>query len=204
MKSIEELKSWFEDDKLYVGEYVKHKIDQLDEPETLSQEWIDENKEFYRRAGRGEVEHIEYIRVDKLQKLLVPKQEKVKISQYVADFIEYQKGTMSLYDVVAQAVHMNWSDDRINGFIRKYLEIFVRAWRHGYEIEEEPKYYILLPDMKTNWRYVSLRKNYDGLTTHYTDTTDDIYAFTEKEIKGFEKGDVWFEHFAKPVEEVDE
>ena len=34
MKNIEELKSWFEDDKLYVGEYVKYKIDQLDEPDT--------------------------------------------------------------------------------------------------------------------------------------------------------------------------
>lgn len=38
VKDIEELKSWFEDDKLYVGEYVKHKINQLDEPEILSTE----------------------------------------------------------------------------------------------------------------------------------------------------------------------
>ena len=33
MKDKEELKSWFEDDKLYVGEYVKHKINRLDELE---------------------------------------------------------------------------------------------------------------------------------------------------------------------------
>ena len=33
MKNKEELKSWFEDDKLYVGEYVKHKINKLDELE---------------------------------------------------------------------------------------------------------------------------------------------------------------------------
>ena len=35
VKDIEELKSWFEDDKLYVGEYVKHKINRLDEPEKV-------------------------------------------------------------------------------------------------------------------------------------------------------------------------
>lgn len=36
MKNKEELKSCFEGDELYLGEYVKNKIDQLDEPETLS------------------------------------------------------------------------------------------------------------------------------------------------------------------------
>src|SRR5699024_5440008 len=44
VKNIEELKSWFEDDKLYVGEYVKHKINQLDEPEVLSSDWIKDNQ----------------------------------------------------------------------------------------------------------------------------------------------------------------
>ena len=54
MKNKAELKSWFEDDQLYSGKYVKHKIDQLDEPEVLSQElpvipkfvaeWIEEVK----------------------------------------------------------------------------------------------------------------------------------------------------------------
>ena len=38
VKNKAELKSWFEDDQLYSGKYVKHKIDQLDEPEVLSQE----------------------------------------------------------------------------------------------------------------------------------------------------------------------
>ena len=58
MKDIEELKSWFEDDKLYVGEYVKHKINQLDEPEVLSHElpvvptWFDEWwKDVYKGEG---------------------------------------------------------------------------------------------------------------------------------------------------------
>ena len=53
VKDIEELKSWFEDDKLYVGEYVKHKINQLDESivpkqgelETKIQELIESYKQ---------------------------------------------------------------------------------------------------------------------------------------------------------------
>src|SRR5699024_3688802 len=73
VKNIEELKSWFEDDKLYVGEYVKHKIDQLDEPEVLSQEWLDENKSSWTKLKIDGY----YIPVEKLQNLLVPKQEEV-------------------------------------------------------------------------------------------------------------------------------
>ena len=52
VKDIEELKSWFEDYEMYVGEYVKHKINQLDEPEVTREqvvEWI-ENNEFYCHA----------------------------------------------------------------------------------------------------------------------------------------------------------
>src|SRR5699024_2684783 len=74
VKNIEELKSWFEDEKLYVGEYVKHKINQLDEPEVLSQKWIDDNKEMYLINDTSENAVPAY----KLQNLLVPKQIKPK------------------------------------------------------------------------------------------------------------------------------
>src|SRR5699024_7286520 len=74
VKNIEELKSWFEDEKLYVGEYVKHKINQLDEPEVLSQEWLDENKSSWTKLQIDGY----YIPVEKLQHLLMPKQIKPK------------------------------------------------------------------------------------------------------------------------------
>ena len=70
MKNKAELKSWFEDDKLYVGEYVKHKIDKLDEPEVLSLEFIDKYKVDYDNWMPA-------VPIVHLQNLLVPKQEEV-------------------------------------------------------------------------------------------------------------------------------
>lgn len=81
MKNKAELKSWFEDDKLYVGEYVKHKINQLDKPETLSQGWIDEHKVDYHNW-------IPAVPIDYLQNLLVPKQGEIthkQVEKYLLD-----------------------------------------------------------------------------------------------------------------------
>lgn len=50
--------------------YVLNIIDQLDEPEVLSLEWIDENKKY---GGVHDIGY--YIPLEKLQNLLVPKQE---------------------------------------------------------------------------------------------------------------------------------
>ena len=76
MKGIEELKSWFEEDKLYASEYLKHIINQLDEPEVLSQEFINEKAvEVYADIADAEV-HVVF-RMRDLQNLLVPKQEEV-------------------------------------------------------------------------------------------------------------------------------
>ena len=48
-------------------------IDQLDEPETLSEEWLDENKSSWMKMKVDG----HYIPVEKLQNLLVPKQKEV-------------------------------------------------------------------------------------------------------------------------------
>src|SRR5699024_1758758 len=95
VKNIEELKSWFEDEKLYVGEYVKHKINQLDEPEVLSQKWISENVEyayFDMLDGSGRLSSATaIIKPENLQNLLVSKQELPVIPKFVAEWIESRK-----------------------------------------------------------------------------------------------------------------
>lgn len=127
---------------------VLYRINQLDEPETLSQEWIDENKEFYRRAGRGEVEYIGYIRVDKLENLLVAKQEKVKIPQFVADWHKQNKH----YTLSAKIKSIiDWEDERVIDWYEncegKYPNSSANAQETialmdivGYEIEKPKKY----------------------------------------------------------------
>src|SRR5699024_10241948 len=103
VKNIEELKSWFEDEKSYVGEYVKHKINQLDEPEVLSQKWISENVEyayFDMLDGSGRLSSATaIIKPENLQNLLVSKQELPVIPKFVAEWIESRKNNYP-FDVI--------------------------------------------------------------------------------------------------------
>lgn len=119
VKDIEEFKSWFEDDELYVGEYVKRKIDQLDEPEVLSQEWIDEYKAYAREYNIGH-----YIQVEHLQNLLVPKQE--ELESKIKVLIEAYKQEDGAYS--------NPENGWISGFVEDLENL----------VEKEPLYYALI------------------------------------------------------------
>lgn len=95
MKDIEwlknEVKSLFDEAyesgkmEYYESEESIHRInsliDQLDEPETLSQEWLDENK-VARINDLRKMTTSDVVPVEKLKNLLVPKQDKPVISQY--------------------------------------------------------------------------------------------------------------------------
>lgn len=81
MKNIEWLKNEVlnqnlinKDGYIYAGNLTRL-LNQLDEPEVLSQEWIDENKTSIDRKLDGTP--IYKVREELLQNLLVPKQEKV-------------------------------------------------------------------------------------------------------------------------------
>ena len=94
--------------------------------ETLSQEWLDENKSSWTKLKIDGY----YIPVEKLQNLLVPKQEKVEIKQSIAESMErYKEQGYTLKNFL---VHANSEE---------HEKTFARAWLDGYEIEQEPKYY---------------------------------------------------------------
>ena len=79
VKNIEELKSWFEDEKLYVGEYVKHKINQLDEPEV---------KQLYEKISELESYNDELIRDNNQLRNEIDNQE-VLSREWISENVEY-------------------------------------------------------------------------------------------------------------------
>ena len=176
VKDIEELKSWFEDDKLYVGEYVKHKINQLDEPEVLSWEWIHENKEMYLINDTSENAVPDY----KLQNLLVPKQGELETK--IHELIESYKQEEDAYS--------NPENGWISGFIEDLKNL----------VEKEQKYYV---DLDTA-AYVAKWNGNDQVDI-YTDgiSGSDEFEFhlTEQEIKDYDER---FWPFAVKVEEMEE
>ena len=79
---------------------IKQKINQLDEPEVLSEDWIEEHH--YIRMDPDNP----FVYVKDLQNLLVPKQELPVIPKFVADWIESRKNNYPS-DVIGVYLRMN-------------------------------------------------------------------------------------------------
>ena len=122
----------------FINEFIAD-VNQLDELEALSQEWIDKNVVYVR--GLGDI--FEAVAVESL---LVPKKELPVIPKYVAEYLEYAKKHGSLIKVMELAsisgggITMKKEYD----WISENSETFARAWLDGYKVEEEPLYHALI------------------------------------------------------------
>ena len=159
VKDIEELKSWFEDDKLYVGEYAKHKINQLDEPEVLSQEWIDKHEYV------GMDPNSAFVYVKDLQNLIVPKQEEFETK--IQELIESYK---------QEDAYSNPENGWISGFIEDLKNL----------VEKEQKYYV---DLDTAAYVAKWNGNdqVDIYTDGISGSDEFEFHLTEQEIKDYDE-----------------
>ncbi|EFS0529549.1 DUF1642 domain-containing protein [Listeria monocytogenes] len=116
----------------------------------------------------------------------VSKVELVKVPQFAADWIEYcekyywelSKALRPTYeDNCMPKEVMDWFED-----CRENQELFARAWLDGYEVEQEPLYYIKVID--SYFGYINLNLKTGAYTTS---TNEELVGFktkfTEKEIK---------------------
>lgn len=109
--------------------YVLSIIDQLDEPEVLSQLSIDNDGVHVRNLG----ETFEVVPVESLLAPTLPKEKKVELSQKTADELNrYKELGYSLKDLLVIASS------------KQAQEKLARAWLDGYTVEEEPLYYALV------------------------------------------------------------
>ena len=159
---------------LIYGDIVSQ-IDQLDEPEVLSQEWISDHIIF------NEKEDAEYIYADKLQNLLVPKQEELETK--IQELIESYKQEEDAYS--------NPENGWIGGFIEDLKNL----------VGKEQKYYvlgkydtpILLRDHRNRITETS------NLSDIFPEANSEDFEFTEKEIKDYDERYI---PFMVPVDEV--
>lgn len=149
MKNKEELKSWFEDNKLYVGGYVKNKIDQLEEPETIEQTTrllesvLKENK---RLGELLEEKHEEWLELmDKINNQETLK--KPTIPEFVAEYLRGKEEDMLyellhndfIYDDYNELAKWLYNNDDDTNKEREFS--LVLAQRYGYKLEKEQKYF---------------------------------------------------------------
>ena len=99
--------------------------------------------------------------IDKLTTLelikLLDEPEKVKIPQFVADWIEYFKkcsgtlyGSTAPYSYYGRAITDDFEVNitEVLRWIRVNSEVYARAWLDGYEVEGEPKYTVKIKATK--------------------------------------------------------
>ena len=154
---------------------VAQKIYQLDEPEVLSEDWINKHKYRY--------DNIEVVGIKDLQNLLVPKQE--ELESKIKVLIEAYKQEDGAYS--------NPENGWISGFVEDLENL----------VEEEQKYYVLLGNQPhdDNWTYALT--NLGSIEVFEKDVLPewDRTKLTEQEIKDYDER---YMAFAIPVEELEE
>lgn len=110
---------------------------------------------------------------------------KVKVPQFVADWIEYFKkcsgtlyGSTAPYSYYGRAITDDFEGDvtEVLRWIRNNSEVYARAWLDGYEVEEEPKYKVKL---KNTNDYL----NETEVGFHFYNNWKNNKTFTRKELE---------------------
>ena len=251
----EDIKSWGGGNPDYFRgasdayENVKDWLNQLDEPEVLSQGWIDKHSYNVHLLGTPDVETVAIPR-DDLQNLLVPKQEEIteeqaweiihgkygdEVLQNNIDYVESQGYVVIEKPTVPQFVadwHVqnkyyllsakferiaDWEDKRVVDWYRQCSgrhknnrsnaqETIALMDLVGYEVEEEPKYYVLDKENATLLKKSAVGEGIAksvGTNIYNTKSwkNEEEYQLTEQEIKDY---DPRYMAFAVKVEELEE
>lgn len=132
-KIREELESWWGVEGGIDEDGIKNVlniIDQLNEPEVLSQEWVDNNVVHVR--GLGDI-----IEAEAVENIIVPNQGLPVIPKFVADWIEenrerYENNFFS----IGQDLYDDCIQPDVSDWVMENEEKFVGAWFGVYEIED--------------------------------------------------------------------
>ena len=129
--------------------------------------------------------------------------EKVKVPQFVADWIEYCKRTgVNLYNALdmGDLYFYNYANQKDDLKLKEFFEtdtnqeIFARAWLDGYEVEKEKRYFV---KVKATKHYISK----DGIGKIFFSLAYKE-SFTKKELE--EAGFGWvFDCPGVEIEEVE-
>lgn len=153
--------------------YIKGIINQLDEPQKIE-----------------------------LPKVDFKKSQKVKVPQFVADWITHSKnigrslfGAMSIFEENFEIKKwMQWAENQ---------ETFARAWLDGYEVEKEKRYRISMPKARNYMNHAQILCEKDGKIFWCGEWHPFRTKFTRKELE--EAGFDWvFDCPGIEIEEVTE
>ncbi|EDN7996090.1 DUF1642 domain-containing protein [Listeria monocytogenes] len=138
----------------------------------------------------------------------------LKVPQFADDWIKHCK--QSEYDL---ACLLDYEDSDMSAEMYEWLissadnqELLARAWLDGYEVEEEPLYYVRLPyssccnatEKETNYAYIIVNKINNETQPTMSKPVSRYWKaeLTEAEIKDMPAGDIYWQ-FAVLVDEAE-
>lgn len=148
-----------------------------------------------------QLENLDIVEIDKnLVHRDINRPQKVKIPQFVADWIE--EGKKHCKDV-SDLFDFDFTNEEVgNWFLQeKPFDLVARAWINGYEVEKEKRYYIRLKNVDENYNYLTCIKHLDAWAL--TEIKRDKKFRTEHTKKQLEEGG-FGEVFDSPLFEVEE
>ncbi|EGO8408171.1 hypothetical protein CYQ27_13560 [Enterococcus faecalis] len=111
--------------------------------------------------------------------ILLDEPKKVVIPKFVAEWIGY--ATLKGDSLIASFKPWNLYGaeyGKVNSWIKDNEETYARAWLDGYEVEEDPLYYVKLPEIG----YMRFGKKY-----FYSTDKEDAKRYTENQIKAIDE-----------------
>ena len=173
-------------EKVLIADDVHDLIDQLDELETLSKEWIDENK-VARINDLRKMTTSDVVPVEKLKNLLVPKQDKQVIPQFVANRIEEERAKIKTFYTSdthfnQQRTHQYSLRDQYFESAEQATEEMIRRWNSVVSAEDTVMHLGDFGDFEVakrlNGNIILLFGNYerDGIFTPTQEEKDYFHA----------------------------
>lgn len=97
-----------------------------------------------------------YSFVEELKKLDEP--QKVKVPQFVADWIEEARKTCK---DVADLFDFDFTNDEVGKWFtqERPFDLVARAWLDGYEVEKEKRYRVKMKGIDTNFNFLNRHRN---------------------------------------------
>ncbi|HHB0737991.1 TPA: DUF1642 domain-containing protein [Enterococcus faecalis] len=117
--------------------------------------------------------------------------KKAVVPNFVAEYIEIRKRDYEVGGLGAAIIKAlrSCNEPDLASWMNNNTEVFARAWLDGYEVKEEPLYYVKLPEIG----YMRF-----GFCIPVTESIEEAKKYTEQEIKAVDER-YW--PFAVKVEE---
>lgn len=139
----------------------------------------------------GRTAVVDVVPSDRLIDLIDELASPVKVPKFVGELLDYYRNSTDVDLLALLICFKDWyfrkdklseNEEAIDWLVR-HPEKFMKAWLDGYEIEEEPKYYIQLPG--TTWGTYLVKSDDNDLLVWQN--TREGTPFTEQEIKSIDE-----------------